>query len=373
MSIYVHVPFCRSKCFYCGFYSVASVAFKEAYVNALCREIDLRKDYLPVKDMTTLYFGGGTPSYLSLAELERIIGKLSGNYHFLPSAERTIEVNPEDACPDKLKGFYQLGFNRLSIGIQTFGEDALKRINRTHTVKMAVESVENAVNAGFDNISIDLILGLPGSSAENLDYDLRMALQLPVTHISVYMLSVDPGSVFEKQLAKGGFTGASDDVLAEYYQIASNVLTENGFEHYEISNFARGQKYAVHNMNYWQQKAYIGFGPAAHSYDLVSRQWNIAQIKTYIECLNNNNLNFEREELSDSELYNEYIMTRLRTMWGADLRILEKRYVRYWNQQQQKVNAYIQKGLMKKEQGKLILTEEGWLLSDAIYSDLFIV
>ena len=187
------------------------------------------------------------------------------------------------------------------------------------------------------------------------------------------MLSVDPGSVFEKQLAKGGFAGASDDLLAGYYRMAVQMLKDNGFEHYEISNFARKQKYAVHNMNYWQQKPYIGFGPAAHSYDLISRQWNIAHVKSYIESLNNNHLNFEKEVLNEIDLYNEYIMTSLRTMWGADLGLLENMYGRYWALQQEKVKDYIQNGLMKKEREKLMLTEDGWLLSDSVFSDLFVV
>lgn len=373
MSIYIHVPFCRSKCFYCSFYSVASLNFKEAYLNALCREIGLRTNYLPQQEIRTLYFGGGTPSYLALADLEKIVEKLSVYYSFHPEAERTIEINPEDAGPDKLKGLRQLGFNRVSIGVQTFREEALKRINRTHTAKMAVESVENALKAGFSNVSIDLILGLPGCGPEDLERDLRKAVELPVTHLSVYMLSVDPGSVFEKQLAKGGFAGASDDLLAGYYRMAVQMLKDNGFEHYEISNFARKQKYAVHNMNYWQQKPYIGFGPAAHSYDLISRQWNIAHVKSYIESLNNNHLNFEKEVLNEIDLYNEYIMTSLRTMWGADLGLLENMYGRYWALQQEKVKDYIQNGLMKKEREKLMLTEDGWLLSDSVFSDLFVV
>lgn len=373
MGIYIHVPFCRSKCYYCGFYSLASLVSEEAYIQALCREMSLRKDYLSFEKVETFYLGGGTPSYLPVRDLEKIVGEAERNYVILPDAERTIEMNPEDAGPEKLKDLRRLGFNRLSIGVQTFHETALKKIHRTHTALQAERAVENAAAAGFGNIGVDLMLGLPGCGYKELEADLKKVVHLPVSHVSVYMLSIDTGSIFEKQWKKGNFQPVADDVLADYYRIVCEFLKGNDFEHYEISNFAREGKYSVHNTNYWKQKPYIGFGPAAHSYDLNSRQWNISHLKYYIDSLNNNCLNFEREQLSGVDKYNEYIMTRLRTIWGADLTTLRNDYASYWKLQEKKIGGYIRQEKAEINGDSLRLTEKGWLLSDAIFGDLFVV
>ncbi|MDE6878264.1 MAG: radical SAM family heme chaperone HemW [Odoribacter sp.] len=373
MGIYVHIPFCRSKCIYCGFYSVASERFKEAFIKALCTEIGLRKDYytgaLPV---STLYFGGGTPSCLSLPELQQVTEKLGNTYDIAPEAERTIEVNPEDLETEKLKGWKALGFNRLSIGVQSFQDDLLKTIQRRHTSFQITEGIKTAKKQGFDNISIDLIIGLPGQSTEILHRDLSRALQLEIDHISVYMLSVDAGSILEKQYRKGLFCPPSEDELAEKYDTVVKILKKAGYEHYEISNFARKRKYSVHNTSYWQQKPYIGFGPAAHSYDLASRQWNISNLKTYIDNLNDGILNFEREELSEVDKYNEYVMTNLRTMWGIREGNMRGKYDFAWEHFSRQMKAFIGKGWAVDKQGTYTLTEAGWLLSDRIFSELFL-
>lgn len=372
MGIYVHIPFCRSKCIYCGFYSVASDRLKEAFIGALCSEIDLRKDYLGTRRVETLYFGGGTPSCLSLSALRRVTDKLETTYCILPEAERTLEVNPEDLEVAKLKGWKALGFNRLSIGVQSFRDDLLKNIHRRHTSRQVTEGVETAKKQGFDNISIDLIIGLPGQSREVLRQDLAQALRLEVDHISVYMLSIEAGSVLEKQYAKGLFCPPSEDELAEKYELVVQVLKNAGYEHYEISNFARRQRYSAHNTSYWQQKPYIGFGPASHSYDLTSRQWNISHLKAYIEGLDNKILNFEREELSSIDMYNEYVMTNLRTMWGIKGDDLRERFGFAWEHFQRQMTDCIENGWAVGKQGIYTLTEAGWLLSDRIFSDLFL-
>lgn len=372
MGIYVHVPFCRSKCFYCGFYSVASTRLKEEYIRALCREIVLRKDYLSTRVAETLYFGGGTPSYLSTDELSVIVRQLESVYQFVPQAERTIEMNPEDVTIEKLNGLRELGFNRLSIGVQSFNDDILKQINRTHTSIQAVQAVELAAVCGFDNIGIDLIIGLPGYMPDDLKRDLEMVNRLAISHLSVYILSVDSNSVFEKRLQKGEFVPDDDDLLADRWEIAADYLKERGFEHYEISNFARDGKYARHNSSYWQQKEYIGFGPSAHSYDVDSRQWNVSNVKTYSESLNKSLLNFEKEVLSDKDKYNEYIMTNLRTMWGADIGFLRQKAGRHGVRISEKIENYIRNGYARMEKEQLCLTEKGWLISDGIFSDLFV-
>lgn len=371
MGIYVHVPFCRSKCFYCGFYSVASTKLREEYVNALCREIELRKDYLLSKKTDTLYFGGGTPSYLAIDELTKIAQKLESVYQFAEDAERTIELNPEDITIEKLNGLRQLGFNRLSIGIQSFNDSVLKYINRTHTAKQAIEAVNLAKSCGFDNVSIDLIIGLPGYSMADLENDLKILSSLYISHVSVYILSIDSNSVFEKRMQKGEFRPEDEESVVRRWGMVADYLQTIGFEHYEISNFARDGKYARHNTAYWQQKEYIGLGPSAHSFDLSSRQWNIANLKIYIESLNKSSLNFEKETLSESDKYNEYIMTNLRTMWGADMDFLRERGGRHWKRLAPKIDRYIQNEYAQVRCGRLSLSEKGWLVSDSIFSDLF--
>lgn len=373
MGIYVHIPFCRSKCFYCGFYSVASTVLKDAYVDTLCREIELRADYLPDRRPETLYFGGGTPSFLEISDLEKIIAKLTTIYQFTPDAEWTIELNPEDMTVEKLTGIKSLGFNRLSVGVQSFSDDVLTQINRTHSGEQAVNAVRLAQSLGFDNIGIDLIIGLPGTQNKNIDYDLSIIKSLSLYHLSVYILSIDSNSVFEVLRKKGNLEIKDDDRLAEEYEKVSGYFREMGFEHYEISNFARNGKYSRHNTSYWQQKPYIGLGVSAHSYDGISRQWNISNLKTYINSINNSTLKFDREELSEIDKYNEYLMTNLRTMWGVDLTFLEEKHGKYLSYSQKCIENYLQNGYMKQAGRQLRLTEKGWLISDRIFSDLFIV
>lgn len=373
MGIYVHVPFCRSKCFYCGFYSVASTVLKDVYINALCREIDLRAGYLTSRQLDTLYFGGGTPSFLELSDLEKIVTKLTDVYQFTPGAEWTIELNPEDITVEKLAGIKSLGFNRLSIGVQSFSDHVLKQINRTHSGQQAIDAVKLAESLGFDNIGIDLIIGLPGTQNENIHHDLEVVKSLSLSHLSVYMLSIDSNSVFEVLRKKGNLEMKDDDHLAEEYEKVAGCLKGMGFEHYEISNFARNQKYSRHNTSYWQQKPYIGLGASAHSYDGCSRQWNVSHLKTYIETLDKGLLKFDREELSEIDKYNEYLMTNLRTIWGVDLAFLQEKYGHFLANSHGGIENYLKNGYMEQESGRLRLNEKGWLISDRIFSDLFIV
>lgn len=372
MGIYVHIPFCRSKCFYCGFYSVVSLQWKEAYIAALCREMEWRKNYLPGSGMESLYLGGGTPSLLDKDELEIIVHKIHETWVLNSDAECSIEMNPEDVSTDKLKVLKELGFNRITIGIQSFNDELLKRINRRHTGKMAVEAVERAVNSGFQNVGIDLIIGLPGSHPESLVHDLEILNNLSVSHVSVYILSIDSNSVFEKLAKKGKFRPLDDDTLAEQYLFVCDYLKNIGFEHYEISNFAKKFKYSRHNTSYWQQKPYIGLGVAAHSYDIISRQWNIAHLKKYIDSLNNRFLNFEKEILTDADKWNEYLMTNFRTMWGIDPYYLKNEYPCWWNKLTEKIENYKHLGLMVMSGERIRMTERGWLVSDGIFSELFV-
>jgi len=352
---------------------VASLKLKEAYLAAVEQEIDLRQGYLPEGKVRTLYFGGGTPSCLERGDLERIVKKLEERYVFVPGAERTIELNPEDLTRDKLEGIKEMGFNRLSVGVQSFSDERLKRVNRTHSGRQAIEGIALAASMGFDNISMDLIIGLPGQAEDELLADVDTASRLPVSHLSVYMLSIDSNTVFEYMVKQGTLRPENEEVVAGRYGQVCERLRALGFEHYEISNFARDGKYSVHNTSYWQQKSYIGFGPSAHSYDLHSRQWNTANLKAYIDGLDAGRLVFEKEELTTRDLYNEYVMTNLRTMWGMDLREVERLFGECWKSGQEQVVKFLASGDLVVRDGRLRMSEAGWVISDLIMSDLFVL
>ncbi|MDY4042608.1 MAG: radical SAM family heme chaperone HemW [Marinifilaceae bacterium] len=371
MGIYVHVPFCRAKCFYCGFYSVAAPGWKADYVEAVTREIAMRGDYLPTRESGTLYLGGGTPSCLERKELERIVEALERHYTFAADAERTIEANPEDLTGERPRWFRELGFNRLSVGVQSFSDERLRQINRRHTGRQAMEGIRRAAEAGFDNIGMDLIIGLPGQTEGEVMADLETVAALPVTHLSVYMLSVDPGTVFEKRVERGEFRPEDEEVTAERYREVCRRAREMGFEHYEISNFARDGRYSRHNTGYWQQRPYVGFGPSAHSYDGLSRQWNTANVRRYVEALGRGELPFEREVLTPVDMYNEFVMTGLRTRWGIDPGEAERRFGACWRQAAPRVASYLASGDLELVSGRLRLTEAGCLVSDMVMSDLF--
>lgn len=371
MGLYLHIPFCRSKCFYCGFYSLASLQLKEAYLKALLLEMPLRREKQWETPFDTLYFGGGTPSYLDCFDLEMLLNQLGKTYRFTSNLEASIEVNPEDVTKEKLHGLKKMGFNRITFGVQSFDDHILKRINRNHTAGQALHAIETAKSCGFDNLGLDLIVGLPGSNMKNLERELKMANDLEMDHISVYILSLDSNSVFEKLSEKGKFKPLDEEQIIAQYLYVSDFLKDKGYDHYEISNFAKNSKYSRHNVSYWQQKPYLGLGVAAHSYDLVSRQWNVPYIKKYIDGLNNGHLEFEREVLTEDNKFNEYLMTNLRTMWGIDMAYLKENYHKGWKAIEHRLEYYETQGLAKREGERWRLTERAWLVSDDIFSELF--
>lgn len=372
MGLYVHIPFCRNKCFYCGFYSVASLQLKEAYLKALLLEMEIRKEEGWQEPFETLYFGGGTPSYLENEELERLLNHIQKQWSLSPALEASIEVNPEDVTKEKLQALRQMGFNRLTIGVQSFDDAVLRRIHRNHTAQEAKDAIEMAQTCGFENLGIDLIIGLPGSNQWQLEQELKYVNSLGIDHVSVYILSLDSNSVFEKLSEKGKFHPLAEDELIRQYLYASDCLKESGYEHYEISNFAKNFKYSRHNLSYWQQKPYLGLGAAAHSYDLVSRQWNISHLKRYINGLNNGVLEFEKEVLTQENKFNEYLMTNLRTMWGIDLNYLKHYFFTAWPLLSRKLEQYEFSGWAKREGERWRLTEQAWLVSDSILGELFV-
>lgn len=358
--IYIHIPFCHRKCTYCAFYSKTGQYDMDAYVDALCREIVSRRE--PSHQVKTLYFGGGTPSLMNIRHLERIIGCLGQNFDMTNVMEATLEANPEDINPSYLASLRHLGFNRLSLGVQSFLDSDLKVLNRVHDSCQAADAVSMAQQAGFDNVSIDLIYGLPGQSVEDWMNNLRRVETIGVQHLSCYALTVEEGTMLDRQIAMGRVRPASEDVVAEHYDALCRWSQESGFEQYEISNFSRPGKQSIHNSRYWDRTPYWGFGAAAHSFDGSKRRWNLAFLPTYLSGENY----FEEEELTKVDAYNEYVMTALRTSRG-----IEKRLVDYPEYLQGQILKYVQSGLIVETEDAYRPTSQGLLHADGIAADCF--
>lgn len=370
--IYIHIPFCKQACHYCNFHFSTSLAMKNDFTVALLKELDLRADYIQNDSVETIYFGGGTPSILPGGEIAAILQSIRAHFSLAPDAEITLEANPDDINPDKLNLWKKAGINRLSIGVQSFFREDLLWMNRAHNEKQALSAVLEAQAAGIDNISIDLIYGIPGMSDENWKTNLARAISLEVPHLSCYALTVEPKTALYKKIKEGKIREVVPEDQARQFLQGILSLEEAGYEHYEISNFARPGKRSRHNSAYWQSKKYLGLGPSAHSFNGKTRQWNIANNSRYIQSLANHESCFEIETLRPVDMLNEYIMTSLRTMEGLDLQhimrafgpargnLLEKNAARFIAQEQ-----------MKKENEKLVLTSKGKLFADGIAGALF--
>lgn len=317
--IYIHIPFCKTACNYCNFHFSTSLTMKEDFVNALLTEVKLQSIYLGLEKIETIYFGGGTPSLLEANDLTRILEAVHANFQIVKDVEITLEANPDDINIEKLKDWKTSGINRLSIGTQSFIERDLQFMKRAHTAKEAKNSILLAAEYGFDDISIDLIYGVPNLSDEEWISNVKTAFELPIQHLSCYALTVEEDTILYHDIRKGKTAAPIDENASRHFDIIMQMAKENAFEHYEISNFGKQGYISKHNTSYWQNKPYLGLGPSAHSFNVVSRQWNIANNKKYIESLKEGNLAFEKEVLTETEKLNEYIMTGLRTKWGIDL------------------------------------------------------
>ena len=374
--IYVHIPFCKQKCFYCDFYKTLETNKREDFVSALLREIEMRKTYLdPARDIETLYFGGGTPSVLSITELRRIIKAIKSNFSFVDNPEITLEINPDDVTDSFLKSIKKEGINRLSIGIQSFSDKILSMLNRRHNAKQSLRSIEMAREAGFDNISVDLIYGIPGLSAENWKKELETVFKLDVEHISAYHLTIEKNTVFGKMKDLGELDEIPEEVSEEQFTILTQMARAKGYVHYEISNISKEAYISRHNSNYWKQVSYLGLGPSAHSFNGYSREWNIADLDTYIQRVTEGEAFSEKEELDERIRYNEYVMTSLRTMWGIDLNYLETSFSKEMHDYLLNMSARFMKYgmLTRNKSGCVILTEQGKMISDNIISELMMV
>ncbi len=317
--IYIHIPFCKTPCNYCNFHFSTSLNMKKDYVNALLKEIKIQSIYLGLEKIDTIYFGGGTPSLLDEKDLTSIFDALKQNYTISNDAEITLEANPDDIELEKLENWKKVGINRLSIGTQSFFDRDLEFMKRAHNAEQAKNSILLAAENGFDNLTIDLIYGVPGLSDEEWMQNLKMAMDLPIQHLSCYALTVEEDTILYHQIRKGQTIAPVDEHASEQFDILIQFAKENDMEHYEISNFSKEGFVSKHNSSYWQNEKYLGLGASAHSFDGFSRQWNIANNKKYIDSLNENIIPFELEILSDTDRLNEYIMTGLRTKWGIDL------------------------------------------------------
>ena len=371
--IYIHIPFCKQACHYCDFHFSTNLKKKEEMVLALAKEIQLRKNEFQDEIVETIYFGGGTPSILSIEDLRSLIDEVYRNYKVVENPEITVEANPDDLTENRIIELSKNKVNRLSIGIQSFFEDDLKMMNRAHNAEEAKKCLETATQY-FDNISIDLIYGIPEMSNEKWLQNIETALSFGVPHISSYALTVEPKTALHSFIQKGIIPQPEDEVAQEHFHILVDKLSENGFIHYELSNFGKENYFSKNNSSYWLGKKYIGIGPSAHSYDGKNRGWNISNNSLYIKSIQENKLPIEIETLTKTDRYNEYIMTGLRTIWGISLDRIEqefgKIYLDYLNQQATK---FIEDHLLFIDNNILRTTKKGKFLSDGIASDLFLL
>lgn len=369
--IYIHIPFCKQACFYCDFHFSTSLRKKEEMIAAILNELQLRGSELNSEPIETIYFGGGTPSILEVEELHSIIAYIETHFDVIDAPEITLEANPDDLKSETLLKLSKTRINRLSIGVQSFFEADLKMMNRAHNAQEARRSLEEA-RMYFDNISIDLIYGIPGMTLERWSENIETALKLGIPHISSYALTVEPKTALSKMIATGTIAQPDDGVAHEHFLLLINRLKQAGFIHYELSNFAQPGFFSKNNSAYWLGKKYLGIGPSAHSFDGFSRSWNISNNSLYIKSVQKGVLPIEREVLTKEDRYNEYIMTGLRTIWGVDLqRIHDEFGNEYRKYLEQLANRFIADGLMEKKQGVLTITDKGKFLSDGIAADLF--
>lgn len=369
--IYIHVPYCKTKCIYCDFFSQTNSLSQSAYVQSLCNEIALRKTYLDNEPVKTIYFGGGTPSQLSLDEFKSIFGAIYAAFEVEENAEITIEANPDDLSEQYISQLVTLPINRISIGIQSFEDRELKFLKRRHSAQQAKDVVRLCQRSGYNNISIDLIYGLPDQTMDIWKKNIEEAMQLNVQHISAYHLIYEEGTKLYKLFTHGDVKAVDEEVSVDMFSYMMDRLGNEGFEHYEISNFAKPNFHSRHNSSYWLGDKYLGLGPAAHSFDGIHRAWNISSISKYIDGINKGSPNIEIEEADKKSRYNDFILTGMRTKWGVSLTHLEKLFgqamLEYCLKNAQK---YIHQGVVIREKDTLTLSKEGIFISDGIMSDL---
>lgn len=369
--IYIHIPFCRKACVYCNFHFSTSLKSKNGFLTALFLEIDLQKKYLDSNELKSVYFGGGTPTLLNADEINAIFSKLNEHYIIDPSTEITLEANPDDLSSDYIKALSHTPINRLSIGVQSWQDKDLEYLGRIHSSAKAIQCISEAKAIGFNNITIDLIFGLPGQTEKTWLKNLVLVNELELPHISCYNLTVEPKTILAHWITKGA-KAPDDKSSGRLFKMTMEYFQNKGFHHYEISNYALPGYEAVHNTSYWKGSPYLGLGPSAHSYNRKSRQWNVPNNASYIKILNQGIIPFEMEKLSLMDKYNEYLLTRLRTSMGVIKETIQSEfgdsYAELFNRQSKK---YLSNGMLINNSGTIILSQKGKLFADLITSDLF--
>lgn len=370
--IYFHIPFCRKKCRYCNFYSVASKQQRERFVEALLKEVELSSSYLGGETIETVYFGGGTPSQLEPSTINMVFDALAGCHSLSPESEITLEANPDDVTPAWLDELGKTPVNRLSLGVQSFFDDDLAFLGRAHDAAQAMRAVNLIREAGYHNLGIDLIYGIPNLTDRKWLENLDRFLSFGLPHLSAYALTVEAGTPLARKMAKGDMAGPGEEETAVQFEMMMQFMEQAGYIHYEISNFAREGYFSRHNTSYWKGIKYLGLGPSAHSYDGISRQWNLPDVSIYIRSVMAGNVPFEKEILSLPDLYNEYVMTSLRTLWGIDLGHVESRFGKsFASHLENHARKYLQQQYLSLAGNRLTLTFCGKLFADRVAMDLF--
>ena len=387
--IYIHIPFCKRKCHYCNFFSLASQKGRAPFLNALKKEIAATRNYLSGEPVNTIYFGGGTPSLYRPGELQEVMEEIAsppdpsprGEGRIFPSAIRegsvlsevTLELNPEDVTEEYVAELKKTWFNRFSLGVQSFLDEDLVYLNRSHSAGQALQAVKLLQWAGYENISIDLIYGIPSSTPARWEKNLETAFSLGITHISAYALTIEPRTPLAWMIGNQKSAPVSDESQVEQFKMLMKKTKEQEFLQYEISNFCKPGRHALHNTNYWKGIPYLGLGPSAHSFNGSSRRWNISNLSEYITVIEKGGCLFEEEELTNIQKYNEYVMTSLRTMWGFNLeKINDELQVTNDELIRKQALTFVQQGWLTEKSGVYFLTDDGKLFADRIASDLFL-
>lgn len=370
--IYFHIPFCRQACHYCDFHFSTSLRYKNELLEAMLEELRLQSGYLQGQPVSSVYFGGGTPSLLTPDEISRFMEGVSNLFLLESDLEITLEANPDDLSPEKVKGIRQTPVNRFSIGVQSFFEEDLRWMNRAHHAQEAMTAIQRVQDAGFDNITADLIYGYPLLTDKKWQFNVAGLTGLGIPHISAYSMTVEDRTALAHSIRKGKQQPMDEEQSARNFEYLIAALDAAGYEHYEISNFAKPGRYARHNSNYWKGIAYLGIGPSAHSFDGSSRQWNVSNNMKYLKAIRENRPPFEKELLTDRDVFNEYIMTSLRTNWGIDLEYVKQRFdARQHENLSRELGHFVRSKEVTLCDGKAVLTTKGKLMADHIAAELF--
>jgi oxygen-independent coproporphyrinogen-3 oxidase len=369
--IYIHIPFCKVFCNYCDFYSITDNSEIESLVQAVMLETAMQRRYLDGETVETIYLGGGTPSLLTAGQTGQMISAIRNNFSVSDDPEITVEVNPDDVYEGYFSELAGAGVNRVSLGVQSWNDKRLKYLGRRHDAGQSAKALQLAFKEGIVNVSADLIYGIPGMTTGDLKHDLEETFAFPVTHLSAYHLTIEEGTRFGKMKKEKKLIEPEEEISNAMFTLLGNICREKGFIHYEISNFAREGYISRHNSAYWKQVPYLGLGPSAHSFNRTSRQWNVSDVKKYIRSVNSGKVPFEKEELDKLTIFNEYVMTSLRTIWGIDLELVEAYYDKELHDYLVNLSGkYIRYGLMHREKNTLVLTDQGRMISDNIIAEL---